>query len=92
MDLYASPFESAVNRQGATGPGSRSLALTSFLLLGISRSECDEKSYRPLFTSRREHHFAEVFAAFEIALRGASFRQREGLIDNHSKFSIVDEF
>jgi hypothetical protein len=87
MDLYASPFESAVNRQGATGPGSRSLAL-----LGISRSECDEKSYHPLFTLRREHHFAEVFAAFEIALRGASFRQREGLIDNHSKFPIVDEF
>ena len=50
------------------------------------------ESYRPLFTSRREHHFAEVLAAFEIALRGASFRQRESLIDNHSKFSIVDEF
>jgi|SoiMethySBSTD1v2_1073268.scaffolds.fasta_scaffold153024_2 hypothetical protein len=91
MDLNAAPFEFAVYRQGATAPGSRSPELKAFTPGHFEERMCDEKSYCPLFTSHREHHFAEVFAAFEIALRSASFRQRECLVDNHFKLSIADQ-
>ena len=90
MDLNAAPFEFAVYRQGATAPGSRSPELKAFAPRHFEE-RMRRESYRPLFTSRREHHFAEVLAAFEIALRGARFRQRECLVDNHSKLSVADQ-
>lgn len=85
------PFEFGLNCQ-ATVPNSRSLELTSLYALSVRGANWTRIfSNRSLFTSHREHHFAEVFAAFEIALRSASFRQRECLVDNHFKLSITDQ-
>lgn len=85
------PFEFGLNCQ-ATVPNSRSLELTSLYALSVRGANWTRiVSNRSLFTSHREHHFAEVFAAFEIALRSASFRQRECLVDNHFKLSITDQ-
>jgi hypothetical protein len=93
-----SPCDFGKNCQGATARNSRSVELTSLLSVPmvakrkgfLSPSLLEMASRSPRFRLRREHHFAEMFAAFEITLRGASFRQREGPIDNHSKLSIVD--
>lgn len=87
-------FEFAVYRQCATAPGSRSPELKAFTPRHFGNNGHFEgrigRESSSLFTSHREHHFAEVFAAFEIALRSASFHQRECLVDNHSKLSIAD--
>src|SRR5690349_18093436 len=56
-----------------------------------SRWLLEMTSSNPSCRLQREHHFAEVFAAFEIALRGAGFRQRECLVDHHFKLSIADQ-